>query len=70
MKTNAFQISTDDSLPKYICTECLESLKVAINFRKNCEIADKRFKKILNPMGNDLLNFLYFKSYKNITFLP
>ncbi|XP_045515593.1 zinc finger protein 93-like [Pieris brassicae] len=49
-------ISTDDSLPKYICTECLESLKMAINFRKNCEVADRKFKKILNPMGDPSLH--------------
>lgn len=45
-------IDLDDSLPKYICTECLDMLKVALNFKTNCETADKKFRKLLNPMGN------------------
>lgn len=45
-------IEVDDSLPKFICTECLESLKNAINFKSLCEASDKKFKKILNPTGN------------------
>lgn len=54
--TNAFlyiilQIEVDDSLPKFICTECLENLKNAINFKTTCEASDKKFKKILNPTG-------------------
>ncbi|XP_026488202.1 zinc finger protein 273-like [Vanessa tameamea] len=49
-------INADDSLPKYICTECLESLKIAMRFKKNCEVSDKRFRKILNPMGDPLLH--------------
>lgn len=46
------QINVDDSLPKYICNECLESLRIAMRFKKNCEVSDKKFRKILNPMGN------------------
>ncbi|XP_045496994.1 zinc finger protein 675-like [Colias croceus] len=49
-------MSSDDSLPKFICTECLESLKAALTFKKNCELADKRFKKMLNPMGDPLFH--------------
>ncbi|CAG9584761.1 unnamed protein product [Danaus chrysippus] len=49
-------INADDSLPKYICSECLESLKVAMRFKKNCELSDKKFRKILNPMGDPLLH--------------
>ncbi|CAK1547287.1 unnamed protein product [Leptosia nina] len=49
-------INTDDSLPKYICTDCLESLKVAMIFKRNCEISEKRFKMILNPMGDPSLH--------------
>ncbi|CAH2239786.1 jg20721 [Pararge aegeria aegeria] len=49
-------INVDDSLPKYICPECLESLKVAMQFKRSCEIADKKFRKILNPMGDPSLH--------------
>ncbi|XP_060802984.1 zinc finger protein 714 isoform X2 [Amyelois transitella] len=45
-------INVQDSLPKFICTECLETLKIAVAFKKNCEASDRKFKKILNPMGD------------------
>ncbi|XP_026751435.2 zinc finger protein 93-like [Galleria mellonella] len=45
-------IELDDSLPKYICTECLERLKMAMTFKRTCETSDKKFRKILNPMGD------------------
>lgn len=45
-----------DSLPKYICTNCLEVLKKALNFKLTCESSDKKFKKILNPMGDPSLH--------------
>ncbi|XP_075973697.1 uncharacterized protein LOC142974981 [Anticarsia gemmatalis] len=54
-------IEPDDSLPKFICTNCLESLKFAINFRRTCEASDKKFKKILNPMGNITPSYPYSK---------
>ncbi|XP_041978226.1 zinc finger protein 728-like [Aricia agestis] len=44
-------ISPEDALPKYICSECLESLKEAIKFKINCELSDKRFRELLNPSG-------------------
>lgn len=50
-----FQIEADDSLPKYICTNCLESLKFAMNFKKTCEASDKKFRKILHPTGELLM---------------
>ncbi|XP_013169178.1 PREDICTED: zinc finger protein 665-like [Papilio xuthus] len=49
-------ISPDDSLPKYICNECLETLKVAMTFKNTCETTDKRFRKILNPLGDPLFH--------------
>ncbi|CAH2037284.1 unnamed protein product, partial [Iphiclides podalirius] len=49
-------ITSDDSLPKFICNECLETLKLAMAFKKTCEISDKRFRKILNPMGDPLFH--------------
>ncbi|XP_026324782.1 zinc finger protein 578-like isoform X2 [Hyposmocoma kahamanoa] len=45
-------ISAEDSLPKYICNECLETLRVALIFKKTCETSDRKFKRILNPMGD------------------
>lgn len=45
-------IERDDSLPKYICTDCLESLKFALNFKRTCEASDKKFRRILNPTGS------------------
>lgn len=51
---NVLQIELDDSLPKYICTNCLESLRFALNFKRTCEASDKKFRKILNPTGNYL----------------
>lgn len=53
------QITVDDSLPKYICTECLDTLKMALAFKKNCEASDRRFRKILNPLGK--FNSMYHK---------
>ncbi|KAG7302591.1 hypothetical protein JYU34_012526 [Plutella xylostella] len=49
-------ITVDDSLPKYICTECLDTLKMALAFKKNCEASDRRFRKILNPLGDPSLH--------------
>ncbi|CAH0723304.1 unnamed protein product, partial [Brenthis ino] len=49
-------ISADDSLPKYICNECLQLLNVAMTFKRTCETADRKFRKILNPMGDPLLH--------------
>ncbi|XP_013142941.1 PREDICTED: zinc finger Y-chromosomal protein 1-like [Papilio polytes] len=49
-------ISPDDSLPKYICNECLETLKVTMAFKNTCETTDKRFRKILNPLGDPLFH--------------
>ncbi|CAH2980197.1 unnamed protein product [Chilo suppressalis] len=45
-------ISLDDSLPKYICYDCLEALKIAMNFKMTCEVSDRKFRRILNPMGD------------------
>ncbi|XP_053607382.1 zinc finger protein 62-like [Plodia interpunctella] len=45
-------IDIDDSLPKFICVQCLDTLKTAIAFKKTCEASDRKFKKILNPMGD------------------
>ncbi|CAG5050138.1 unnamed protein product [Parnassius apollo] len=47
-------ISFDDSLPKFICTDCLESLKLAMAFKRTCVISDRRFRNLLNPMGDPL----------------
>ncbi|KAJ0177300.1 hypothetical protein K1T71_007309 [Dendrolimus kikuchii] len=49
-------IEIDDSLPKYICTDCLEVLKTALTFKFTCESSEKKFKKILNPMGDPSLH--------------
>ncbi|VVC89072.1 zinc finger protein 91-like isoform X2 [Leptidea sinapis] len=49
-------LTPDDSLPKFICPECLESLKVALSFKRKCEAADRRYKKLLNPMGDPTLH--------------
>ncbi|XP_021191944.2 zinc finger protein 729 [Helicoverpa armigera] len=45
-------IEVDDSLPKFICTECFNNLKNAMQFKRTCEASDKKFKKILNPTGS------------------
>ncbi|XP_026724886.1 zinc finger protein 273-like [Trichoplusia ni] len=54
-------IEADDSLPKYICTNCLESLKFAMNFKKTCEASDKKFRKILHPTGVPEPSYPYSK---------
>lgn len=46
-----FQIESNDSLPKYICTSCIDKLSVALEFKKTCQSSEKKFKTILNPMG-------------------
>ncbi|XP_049868943.1 zinc finger protein 714-like [Pectinophora gossypiella] len=63
-KTDGFEIITalrsitnvsmtlDDSLPKYICTYCLDTLKAIMAFKRNCEMSDRKFKQILNPNGD------------------
>ncbi|XP_059047009.1 zinc finger protein 675-like [Achroia grisella] len=45
-------IELSDSLPKYICTDCLGHLKTAMTFKRTCETSDRKFRKILNPMGD------------------
>ncbi|XP_061713168.1 zinc finger protein 93-like [Cydia pomonella] len=45
-------VSADDALPKYICSVCLYNLKTALTFKKNCEASDRKFRKILHPMGD------------------
>ncbi|KAL0893192.1 hypothetical protein ABMA27_014806 [Loxostege sticticalis] len=49
-------IDLDDSLPKYICNDCLEVLKVALHFKETCETSDRKFRRILNPMGDPALH--------------
>ncbi|XP_072931643.1 uncharacterized protein [Epargyreus clarus] len=49
-------ISVDDSLPKFICTECFESLTHVMNFKLKCETTDKKFRKILNPEGDPMFH--------------
>ncbi|XP_063825053.1 zinc finger protein kipf-like [Ostrinia nubilalis] len=49
-------IDLEDSLPKYICNDCLEVLRAAINFKETCEISDRKFRRILNPMGDPALH--------------
>lgn len=46
----------NDSLPKYICTDCLQKLKMTMDFKKECENSERKFKKILNPQGESLTN--------------
>ncbi|KAG6465052.1 hypothetical protein O3G_MSEX014905 [Manduca sexta] len=58
-----FQIDINDSLPKYICTDCLEMLKIALNFKLNCETSDKKFRKLINPI--DDLNYNSYPSFKH-----
>ncbi|KAL4716248.1 hypothetical protein ACJJTC_004742 [Scirpophaga incertulas] len=45
-------INAEDSLPKYICNDCLEMLRVAINFKVKCEEGDRKFRRMLHPMGD------------------
>ncbi|KAL4716210.1 hypothetical protein ACJJTC_004704 [Scirpophaga incertulas] len=45
-------ITTADSLPKYICNDCLEMLRVAVDFKIKCEEGDRRFRRLLQPMGD------------------
>ncbi|KAG6465051.1 hypothetical protein O3G_MSEX014905 [Manduca sexta] len=56
-------IDINDSLPKYICTDCLEMLKIALNFKLNCETSDKKFRKLINPI--DDLNYNSYPSFKH-----
>lgn len=49
-------INADDSLPKYICNECLVSLRACLLFKKTCETTDKTFRQILNPHGDPALH--------------
>lgn len=56
-----FQISAEDSLPKYICNDCIDTLRVALIFKKTCESSDRKFKQILNPMGKHfILVIMYY----------
>ncbi|CAB3229944.1 unnamed protein product [Arctia plantaginis] len=54
-------IELDDSLPKFICSNCLESLRLALNFKRTCEASDKKFRKILNPTGISTPSYPYSK---------
>ncbi|XP_068631948.1 zinc finger protein 714-like isoform X2 [Battus philenor] len=49
-------ITMDDSLPKFICNECLDTLKHVMAFKNTCERSDRKFRKMLNPMGDPLFH--------------
>lgn len=51
------QIDLNDSLPKFICTSCIDKLSVAIEFKTTCQSSEKKFKTILNPMGKLLSTY-------------
>ncbi|XP_026724885.1 zinc finger protein 2-like isoform X2 [Trichoplusia ni] len=50
-------IEDNDFLPKYICTNCVETLELILKFKRTCEASDKKFRKILLPAGNSTSSY-------------
>lgn len=47
MSSISYQVSENDGLPKWICTDCYNELKIAYAFKQKCENADARLKQYI-----------------------